>query len=53
MVWNKTPEKTVQEIQKLLQDFSLRYQDIAERTGVSVSTVYEINSKMPEAFKKE
>lgn len=51
MVWNKTSDETVAEIQRLLADFTLRYADIAELAGVSVDTVYQINSKMPAEFK--
>lgn len=51
MVWNKTPDKIIADIQMLLGDFTLRYQDIAELMGVSKDIVCKVNSKMSEEFK--
>lgn len=51
MVWNKTPDNVIIDIQMLLGDFTLRYQDIADLTGVSNHVVYQVNSKMSAEFK--
>jgi len=51
MVWNKTSEAVVSQIQLLLADFTLRYEDIALLTEVSKDTVQKINSKMSAEFK--
>lgn len=51
MVWNKTSDETIEMIQYLLADFTLRYADIAELVGVSEWTVQQTNSKMSKEFK--
>lgn len=51
MVWNKTPQDKIEEIQGLLADFSLRYEDIASLCGVSDWLVQQINSRMPDEFR--
>lgn len=51
MSWNKTSESTINDIQMLLEDFTLRYQDIAELAGVSKDVVYQVNSRMSDEFR--
>lgn len=51
-MWNKTPEETVNKIKELLNDFTLRYADIAALTGVCSLTVGKICRTLPESFRK-
>lgn len=50
MVWNKTPDSVIENIKYLLNDFTLRYADIAELCGVSSCTVEQGLRKLFEKF---